>query len=100
MEAHYARVPEEMNQSLLRELKRMRRNSALLWFPVVLIIFSSLALLAVFREGDAIIKAFGIFFRGRVSEDTLTNVIIVSTVIMTASFLVFFLRQMVQRQQL
>src|SRR5262249_20069766 len=52
----YAKVPGHLKEPLLRELRHLRLRSALKHYPVLVLIFSSVAALALFLKEHAIVR--------------------------------------------
>ena len=52
---YYFQVPEELQAVLVRDLRRVRRRSAVLLFPVALVLVTGLVLLALFWKGHVLV---------------------------------------------
>jgi hypothetical protein len=52
---YYFRVPQELQRVLLQDLRRLRRRSAILYFPILVLIGTPLIILAVLMKGHAIL---------------------------------------------
>ena len=89
----YARIPEDLKQPLLTELRSLKLRSSVKHFPALLIIFSAIAGLAVFVKGYAILRLLQDYLPTEISPTTLALVVLGLTVIFTAAVLVYFLRQ-------
>jgi len=89
----YARIPEDLKQPLLTELRSLKLRSSLKHFPALLGIFSAIAVFAVFVKGHAILRLFQDYLPPEISTTTLMLVVFGLTVIVTAVVLVYFLRQ-------
>jgi hypothetical protein len=89
----YVRVPEDLNEPLMKELKQLRFRASLKYFPALVLIFSSVVILATFVKGHALIEILQQHFQQKVSTTALMVVVVGIIVVITASFLIFFLRQ-------
>lgn len=89
----YAKVPEDLKDPLLKELRQLRLKSAFKHYPALVLIFSTVAALLVFVKGHAIIRLFEEHIQFGISDGKLIVIALGVIVIITAGFLVFFLRQ-------
>lgn len=89
----YVRVPEELKQPLLADLRRYRLRSALLYFPVLVLIFSAIALLVVIAKGHALMELLRDEISPNVADSSLLFWVAVATILLTIIALVFFLWQ-------
>ena len=89
----YVRVPEDLKEPLIKDLKRLRFIAALKYFPALVLIFSSIIALAAFVKGHALIEVLNQHFQQKISEAALVSIVIGAVVVITAGFLIFFLRQ-------
>ena len=88
------RVPDEMQEMLLREVRQLRLRSSLVYFPVLLLIFSALAAGVVFLKGHAFVEMLQRLLGEAVSEQSFWLILAGMLVVFVAAGLVFFLRQM------
>ena len=90
----YVRVPVELQESLLREVRRLRLRSSVLYFPVLLLIFSGIAGGVVFLKGHAIVELLRRLLGDILSEETFWLLMIGAVILCVAGGLVYFLHQM------
>ena len=89
----YAKVPNDLKEPLLKELRRLRLRSAFKHFPAVVLIFSAIAALFVFIKGYAIIGMFRDMIPPTISDRVLMATILGLIVAVTAVVMVCFMRQ-------
>jgi hypothetical protein len=89
----YARIPDDIREPLLAELKGLKLRSLIKHFPAVLVIFSAIAAFAVMVKGHLILKLFEEYLPPQLSTTTFTLIVLGVTVLITASVLVHFFRQ-------
>src|SRR4051812_16382826 len=89
----YVKVPDDLREPLLKELRQLRLRSAFKHFPALVIIFSSILVLAVFVKGHAIIQILRNSIPAGLSDKSLMIGGVLFIVTATAAILVFFLRQ-------
>jgi hypothetical protein len=90
----YARVPHELQEPLLRDIRRQRRRSALLLFPVLLLILSAAAAAFLFTKGHALLHLLQQLLGRDISTTTYWLIVSVGLVLCVGVFLVICLRQM------
>src|SRR5262245_31088121 len=90
----YVRVPEELQESLLREVRRSRLRSSILYFPVFLVIFSAIAGGFLFLKGHALVALLRRILGDTLSDDSFWILLVSTTVLIVTIGLVYLLRQM------
>ena len=88
----YAKVPGDLKEPLLRELRQLRLRSAFKHFPAVVLIFSAIPALFVFIKGHAILEMFRDEIPSTMSDGTLIAVVLGLIVTVTAVVIAYFLR--------
>ncbi len=90
----YAKVPNELKEILIKEVKRVRRKSSLMVFPIGVLIFSSIAALALFGKFHFVIDELRDSLRGKVSDKMFWVGIVGVIVFGVSAVLILILRQM------
>jgi hypothetical protein len=90
----YVRVPEEMQASLLREVRRLRLRSSVVHFPALLLILSAIAYGLLFFEGHAVVRLLRRIVGDALSEDSFWLLLVAVMVLVVAGGTVYILRQM------
>jgi RNA polymerase subunit RPABC4/transcription elongation factor Spt4 len=94
----YARVPENLKIPLAQEIKKRRLQNSILYFPILVLIFSSLALLAIFVKGHELFS----LLEGLTEHNPITDVspvILVGVVIGAVSIFIFVILWMVYSKE-
>jgi hypothetical protein len=89
----YFRVPADLQEPLLKELRQSRLKSAFKSYPLLVIIFSALVALFIFVEGHPFIHLLEKYIPSGISDERLIALTLGVIVAVTATALVFFLRQ-------
>ncbi|HEU5125050.1 MAG TPA: hypothetical protein VFW05_13425 [Verrucomicrobiae bacterium] len=89
----YAKVPPELKAPLLKELRQLRLRSTVRHFPALLLIFSLIITLLMIVKGHAVLEMFRDYLRMDLSDGKLIVVMLLLITSMTATVLVYFLRQ-------
>jgi hypothetical protein len=87
-------VPDELQEMLLREVRQLRFRTSVIYFPVLLLIFSALAAGVAFLKGHALVEILRRLLGNALSEQSFWLIFAGVAVVFVASGLVFFLRQM------
>jgi hypothetical protein len=90
----YFRVPEEMRDPLLRQLREKRKWASILGFPILVIILSALGVAGILVEGHAILRFLEQFIPEGVSEVKLLACMIGSIVALATVVTLFAMRNM------
>ena len=93
----YVRVPEQMRDALVREIKRSRLRSYLLWFPLLLLIFVAVAAGFVFVRGHLETRVIQRILDGLLPEHILQR-LLWGTVLVGASAALFLLLWQMYRE--
>jgi hypothetical protein len=88
------RVPEELQASLLKEVRSSRLRASVLYFPVLLVIFSALGGCFLFVKGHAVVMLLRHLLGDVLSEQSFWLLLVGVMVLGVAVGLVYFLRQM------
>ena len=96
----YVKVPEDLKEPLLRELRQYRRQAYIKFFPIILLLFSGLGAFVVVAKGHYLIELILENFSISVSTTTLMLAIFGVVVVLMIPFLIFILRKDYQRCQL
>jgi len=89
----YVRVPVELQESLLREVRRSRLRSSILYFPVLLLVFSAIAAGIVLLKGHALVELLRSLLGDLLSESAFLLLMIGGVILCVSGGLVFFLHQ-------
>jgi hypothetical protein len=89
----YAKVPNHLREPLLKELRQQRLRSAFKYYPALVLIFSSIAALAVFVEGHAIVWLIRGIVPSTASDGLLISIALAMIFLTTAGALIFFLKK-------
>ncbi len=87
----YAKVPSDVREPLLKELRQLRLRSAFKHYPALVLIFSSIAALALFVREHLIVRLIRDLLPANVSDRMLASIILAPIVLTTAAALVYFL---------
>jgi hypothetical protein len=87
----YAKVPPHLKEPLLKELKQLRFKSAVKYYPVLVLVFASIAALFAYVKGHAIFGLLEDYIP--LSEPNLIVVGLIAIVVLTAGALAYFLWQ-------
>ena len=90
----YTRIPENLEEPLLKELRRMRLVSSIKYFPVVVLIFSALATLVVLTKGHAILEILREELPPNISDRTIVIFGLSGIVVVTAVACLFIMRSL------
>ena len=89
----YAKVPAELREPLLKEIKRTRRSSFVKIFPLLVIIFAAISAFIIFIKGHALIDIVRELFGTEISDMAFWGIFGAVVIFLTASVLIYFLRQ-------
>lgn len=89
----YAKVPSDLKEPLLKEMRQLRIRSAFKHFPALVLIFSAIAALVIMVKGQAIIRIFRDYVPSSVSDTTLIIASLVVVTVIAAAVLAYFLSQ-------
>lgn len=88
------RVPVELQELVLRDIRRSRLRSSIIYFPVLLLIFGAIAAGLVFIKGHGIVEMLRRLVGDILSDSAFWMLLIGGIVLCVGGGLVFFLRQM------
>jgi hypothetical protein len=91
----YVKVPSELKERLLNEIKRARLKDSIKHFPALLLIFSVFFALVALAKGHALLEVLDKY--SDLSETQILVGAISVTFLCTAALLIFFLRQHVRQ---
>jgi hypothetical protein len=93
----YFRVPTELQETFLREVRRLRLRSSVLGFPFLLLLFSAAAAGLVLRKGDSWLGLPRRLLGDKLSDQALQLLMIGVAVLCVAGALVYLLRQIYRK---
>jgi len=91
--AMYFRVPTELQETFLREVRRLRLRSSVLRFPFLLLLFSAATAGLVLLKGDSWLGLPRRLLGDNLSDQALRLLMIGTVVLCVAGALVYLLRQ-------
>ena len=93
----YFHVPVELQETFLREVRRLRLRSSVLRFPVLLLLFSAAAAGLVLLKGDSWLGLPRRLLGDNLSDQALRLLMIGTVVLCVAGALVYLLRQIYRK---
>ena len=90
----YVRVPAELQGSILKEIRRLRLRSSMLYFPILMVIGCALAAGFALWKGHAVIELLRLILSNHVSDRVIWLLIGGTLVLTVVTALLYFLRQM------
>ena len=91
----YFRVPTELQETFLREVRRLRLRSSVLRFPFLLLLFSAAGL--VLLQGDSWLGLPRRLFGDNLSDQALRLLMIGTIMLCVAGALIYLLRQIYRK---
>lgn len=89
----YARIPDDLREPLIKELKQMRVRTAIKYYPLLVIIFSAMVVSVSFVKGHAFIHLLQNYLPRGISDSGFLTGIIIVIILITSGGLIYFLRQ-------
>src|SRR5258708_23600728 len=93
----YFRVPTELQETFLREVRRLRLRSSVLRFPFLLLLFSAAAAGLVLLKGDSLLELPRRLLGDTLSDQAFRLLMIGTVVLCVAGGLVYLLRQIYRK---
>ena len=89
----YARVPDELRPALIQNLKRKRLKSAIIQYPICLLIFSAGLTAIIWIKGHFLLELLEEIIREKVSHTQFVAGVIGLIAIVTAISLIYLLKE-------
>jgi hypothetical protein len=89
----YVRVPRDLKDPLIKEIRQLRVRSYIKYYPIVVILFAAVALLFVFERGHPLYVLFRRYIPLEMSDTVIAVLTSLVVFVLTAMAIVYFMRK-------